>query len=53
MKAVSLNGKYLYGFVQVSDTIRFNIAGMDQKMLYTIPHRDIAAVVSDAVPIIW
>jgi len=53
MKAVSLNGKYLYGFVQVSDTIRFNIAGMDQKMLYTIPHRDIAAVVSDAAPIIW
>ncbi len=52
-KNVPMNGKYLYGFVQVSDVIQFDIAGMDQKMLHTIPHRDIAAVVSDTVPIIW
>ncbi|MBI5590042.1 MAG: GvpL/GvpF family gas vesicle protein [Deltaproteobacteria bacterium] len=48
-----MDGKYLYGFVQTPNAMRLDIAGMDQKMLNTIPYRDIAAVVSDAVPIIW
>lgn len=50
---VAMDGKYLYGFVQIPNAVRLEIAGMDQQMLHTIPHRDIAAVVSDAVPIIW
>jgi len=53
MGEASMDGKYLYGFVQTPHAVQLDIAGIDQEMLYTVPHRDIAAVVSDAVPIIW
>jgi hypothetical protein len=56
-----MDGKYLYGFVQTSmwlglpapSEMKLDIAGMDQEMLYIIPHQGIAAVVSDAFPIMW
>ncbi len=51
--AVPTGGKYLYGFVQIPNAMRPGIASMDQEMLHTIAYRDIAAVVSDAVPIVW
>jgi hypothetical protein len=52
MGEASMDGKYLYGFVQTAHAVQLDIAGIDQEMLYTVPHRDIAAVVSDAIPII-
>jgi hypothetical protein len=53
MDEASMDGKYLYGFIQPPHAVQLDIAGIDEEMLYTIAHRDIAAVVSDTVPILW
>ena len=41
-------GKYLYGIIPCGDERRFGWMGIDDEEVYTIPFRDVAAIVSDA-----
>ena len=40
--------KYFYGIISVNEEIQLDISGMEDKYVYTSPHRDIAAVISDS-----
>jgi len=40
--------KYFYGVIPVNEEIQLGISGMEDKYVYTSPHRDIAAVISDS-----
>lgn len=40
-------GKYFYAVIEFNEERKFGEVGMNDEMVYTIPYRDIAAVVSD------
>jgi len=44
---MSLERKYIYGIIQEPDPKRFSFLGVEDAAVYTINHRELAAVVSD------
>lgn len=44
---MSTDGKYIYGFVSSNQARNLGAIGIEQRDVHIVPHRDIAAVVSD------
>jgi len=44
---MSLERKYIYGIIEEPDPMRFSFSGVGDAEVYTINHRELAAVVSD------